>query len=82
MCLAREDRQLNKCHITLPLVGFFVIIIVERKKNFSPMKLLAKVVFGLLAYNYVKNDLRTPTIKKIGRVQNCEPYQIPNNGGL
>ena len=46
------------------------------------MKLLAKVVFGLLAYNYVKNDLRTPTIKKIGRVQNCEPYKIPNNGGL
>ena len=46
------------------------------------MKLLAKVVLGLLAYNYVKNDLRTPTIKKIGRVQNCEPYRIPNNGGL
>ena len=54
----------------------------REKKNFSPMKLLAKVVLGLLAYNYVKNDLRTPTIKKIGRVQNCEPYQIPNNGGL
>ena len=46
------------------------------------MKTLAKIVFGLLAYNYVKTDLRSNTIQKIGRVQNCEPYRIPNNGGL
>ena len=34
--LASESGQLNKCHSTLPLVGFFVIINVERKKIFVP----------------------------------------------
>jgi len=82
MCLARENRQLNKCHITLPLVGFFVIIIVERKK-ISPMKNLVKVVLGILVYNYTTNSF--PRKKsRVGTVSNYDydSFKIPNNGGL
>ena len=82
MCLAREDRQLNKCHITLPLVGFFVIIIVERKKKFRPMKTLAKIILGILAYNYTKVDYRRKDSTHVGYRTNMEASRIPNNGGL
>ena len=46
------------------------------------MKLLAKVVFGWLAYNYVKHDLRTGDVTHVGRRTNMEMHKIPNNGGL
>ena len=52
------------------------------QENFSPMKLLAKVVFGLLAYNYVKHDLKTGDVTHVGRRTNMEMHRIPNNGGL
>ena len=54
----------------------------REKKNFCRMKLLAKVVFGWLAYNYVKHDLRTGDVTHVGRRTNMEMHRIPNNGGL
>ena len=46
------------------------------------MKLLAKVVFGWLAYNYVKLDLKTGDVTHVGRRTNMEMHRIPNNVGL
>ena len=46
------------------------------------MKLLAKVVLGWLAYNYVKHDLRAGDVTHVGRRTNMEMHRIPNNGGL
>ena len=46
------------------------------------MKLFAKIVFGWLAYNYVKNDFRTGDASHVGRRTNMEMHKIPNNGGL
>ena len=65
----------------MPDIENKVIITVERKK-FLPMKLFAKVVFGWLAYNYVKHDLRSGDASHVGRRTNMEMHRIPNNGGL
>ena len=46
------------------------------------MKLLAKVVFGWLAYNYVKHDLKSGDVTHVGRRTNMARREIPNNGGL
>ena len=46
------------------------------------MKLLAKVVFGWLAYNYVKHDLKSGDVTHVGYRTNMEASKIPNNGGL
>ena len=45
------------------------------------MKNLIKIVLGVLAYNYVTTDVSRKK-GRVGTVRNCEPYQIPNNGGL
>ena len=43
------------------------------------MNLLAKVVFGWLAYNYVKHDLRSGDASHVGRRTNIVMHTIPNN---
>ena len=80
MCFARESRQSYKCHNTLPLVGFFVIIYIERKK-FPPMKNLATIALALLVTRQIvlKDNKKG---ERCGRVRNMEMYKIPNNGGL
>ena len=46
------------------------------------MKTLAKIVLGILAYNFTKSDLKRGDISHVGRRTNMERSQIPNNGGL
>ena len=49
------------------------------------MKFLAKVVLGLLAFNYASATLREPPRTRIGRRSNVDMEtfgRIPNNGGL
>ena len=45
------------------------------------MKTLAKVLLGVLAYNYATTN---PSRKRgrVGTVRNVNMYEIPNNGGL
>ena len=54
----------------------------REKKNFCPMKTLAKIVFGILAYNYMKADLRRGDELVCGTRTNMAPRPIENNGGL
>ena len=46
------------------------------------MKTLAKIVLGILAYNYTKIDYRRKDSTHVGYRTNVERSQIPNNGGL
>ena len=48
------------------------------------MKTLAKIVFGILAYNYVKADLRRDPYQNLvcGTRTNMAAKPIENNGGL
>ena len=48
------------------------------------MKTLAKIVFGILAYNYAKNDLRRDPYQNLvcGTRTNMASRPIENNGGL
>ncbi len=58
------------------------LVIYFHLKNFCPMKTLAKIVLGLLAFNYTQSTF-APRTSKIGRRSNYNPseYGIPNNGG-
>ena len=71
----------SKISVTSPCLwwGFFVIITVERKK-IRPMKLLAKIALGILAYNTVRTPRKESLI--VGTRTNMEKRGIPNNGGL
>ena len=83
MCFASRNGQLYKCHITLPLVGFFVIIILERKKNFRRMKTWQKVALGTLGLVVANNLLQErPQKERCIRVRNKDLWYPPNNGGL
>ena len=46
------------------------------------MKTLAKIVLSILAYNYVKADLRRGDELVCGTRTNMTPRPIENNGGL
>ena len=46
------------------------------------MKTLAKIVLGILAYNYMKADLRRGDELVCGTSTNMAPRPIENNGGL
>ena len=54
----------------------------REKKKFRPMKTLAKIVLGILAYNYTKVDYRRKDSTHVGYRTNMEASKIPNNGGL
>ena len=56
----------------------------REKKNFCPMKTLAKIVLGVLAYNYMKADLRRDPDRNLvcGHISNMPARPIENNGGL
>ena len=54
----------------------------REKKKFRPMKTLAKIILGILAYNTAKTDLRRKESTHVGYRTNMERSQIPNNGGL
>ena len=58
------------------------LVIYFHLKNFCPMKTLARIVLGLLTFNYARTTF-TPRTSKIGRRSNYDPseYRIPNNGG-
>ena len=81
MCFARESRQLYRCHIHPASGRVFCYNMSIEKKNFCPMNNLAKVVLGILAYNYATTN---PSRKRghVGTVRNVNMYEIPNNGGL
>ena len=59
------------------------LVIYFHIKIFCPMKTLARIVLGLLTFNYARTTF-TPRTSKIGRRSNYDPseYRIPNNGGL
>jgi len=67
--------------LTLPLVGFFVIIILEKKK-IRRMKLLTKILLGLMAYNYAKSDFRNIDTPHVGRRSAGRINPPINDGGL
>ena len=46
------------------------------------MKTLAKIILGILAYNYTKVDYRRKDSTHVGYRTNMEASRIPNNGGL
>ena len=48
------------------------------------MKTLAKIVLGVLAYNYMKADLRRDPDRNLvcGHISNMPAKPIENNGGL
>ena len=56
----------------------------REKKNFCPMKTLAKIVLSILAYNYMKADLRRDPYQNLvcGTRTNMAAKPIENNGGL
>ncbi len=54
----------------------------REKKKFRPMKTLAKIILGILAYNTVKTDFHRKESTHVGYRTNMERSQIPNNGGL
>ena len=46
------------------------------------MKLLAKIVFGILTYNTVRNGYNQKDSLVVGTRTNMNTRGIPNNGGL
>ena len=46
------------------------------------MKLLAKVVFGLLAYNFAARNQKRRVEPTTPTISSKPMYEFPNNGGL
>ena len=54
----------------------------REKKNFRRMKLLTKIVLGLMAYNYAKADFRKVDVPHVGRRSAGRINPPLNDGGL
>ena len=72
----------DKCHINPAIGGVFDYNISIEKKNFRRMKLLTKILLGLMAYNYAKSDFRNIDVPHVGRRSAGRINPPLNDGGL